>query len=496
MNRSTLRRLAILSTPLAGALLAAGCSLPKEPIARGQMASALTAPVAQVHQVAHHTADAPPAEMLPPPGAVKNVSAQRVVPIALDTVLRLAEEQNTQVAQAREQLNESQIEKCLADLSWLPCLNVGMAYFRHEGGIQNEDGTQITSSFGSAFPGLDMTARMDLKETLYQRISAERKVWQQQGELSRVTSDVLLEASSTYIDLLTARTSEAVMRRMEVYEKDMLKWAEATQKAEGKSAQALVENVKTVLAGREQSIRQARLQGDAASAKLAYLLGMGPDVLLEPVEASLTPITLVDADQPTEALVARALSAGPAVRELEQMVAVIQEGIDRANGPGKFLPVFEMKMIEGDFGAGPNSSMSWANRWDMGVQVKWDVAQLFTARDKMRQAESRLRQAELAHRDLQGKLTLGVQESQQAVQGNRKVISLSSDQVKHAMESYKLSDLRLKERIMGSSAAEVLSAIHVLELSQMASLNAIRAHNKAQVRLMVLMGAAAEPHHK
>ena len=51
---------------------------------------------------------------------------------------------------------------------------------------------------------------LDLKEAAYQRIDAERKVWQQKGDLSKVTSETLLDAAGTYIDLLTARSSEAV----------------------------------------------------------------------------------------------------------------------------------------------------------------------------------------------------------------------------------------------------------------------------------------------
>src|SRR5262245_48666777 len=50
------------------------------------------------------------------PAPVKTV---RQVPITLDTVLRLAEEQNRQIALARERVNEACAEKNLAGLSWL-----------------------------------------------------------------------------------------------------------------------------------------------------------------------------------------------------------------------------------------------------------------------------------------------------------------------------------------------------------------------------------------
>src|SRR5437868_6711514 len=138
------------------------------------------------------------ADCTAPPTAVTVPQAKpKVLPVDLDTVLRLAEEQNVQVALAREKLNESHAEKDLADLSWLPNIHAGLAFYRHEGGIQNEDGTLQRSSTGALFPALDIAARFDPRETAYQRINAERKLWQQKGELSRVTSETLPQAAET-----------------------------------------------------------------------------------------------------------------------------------------------------------------------------------------------------------------------------------------------------------------------------------------------------------
>ncbi len=482
------RRLLTGTIPLAGALLATGCGVSIDWMRDKPAPPAHSAHAPQVHQTAK-----PPIqgqtipETLPTPATVE--AAKRDVPISLDSVLHLAEEQNSQVALAREKLNESQIEQNLAHWSWLPSLYAGVAYYRHEGGIQNEDGTLEKSSSSALYPGVDLTARLDLRDTIFQRVNAERKMWQQQGELSRVTSDTLLEASSTYVDLLAARSSEVLFKKIETMEKDILKWAEGLAKGD-RNAEALVESLKAQLNGREQALTQARQQGDAAAAKLAYLLGMGPDVQLLPAETVLSPIDLVDANQPTDALVSRALQAGPGVRELEQMLAVIQNAMDAAAGPGRFLPVVEMRMMEGAFGAGPNSTLNWDNRWDMGVQMRWNLTELLTKNEKGRLASSKLEQVELGYRDLRGKLTLGVQEAQQTVQLSRRIIDLGGEQVKHAEKSYRLSDQRLKLRVEGSSPGEVIAAIRGLELAQVNALSAIRAYNKAQVRLMVLMGAA------
>ena len=74
----------------------------------------------------------------------------------LEAVFRLAEERNAQIALAREKVHESQIENDLAAKGWMPKVTAGVGYYRHEGGIQNEDGTLTRSSFGALYPGVDL----------------------------------------------------------------------------------------------------------------------------------------------------------------------------------------------------------------------------------------------------------------------------------------------------------------------------------------------------
>src|SRR5207245_5423615 len=83
------------------------------------------------------------------PTATRVAAEENRLPINLDTVFHLAEEQNSQVALARARVQEACAAKDIAATSWLPSLNVGTTYFRHEGGIANENGTITRSSFGT-----------------------------------------------------------------------------------------------------------------------------------------------------------------------------------------------------------------------------------------------------------------------------------------------------------------------------------------------------------
>ena len=52
----------------------------------------------------------------------------------------------------------------MAAKGWLPTVTAGVGYYRHEGGIQNEDGTLTRSSFGALYPGVDVHADFDVRE--------------------------------------------------------------------------------------------------------------------------------------------------------------------------------------------------------------------------------------------------------------------------------------------------------------------------------------------
>lgn len=458
-----------------GGLLATGVALFSPACAQFEPAAVLsTSPPPRVVRAAEGEAPALPAE------------APKVLPISLETVFRLAEEQNTQMSLARARVSEAVTEKEVVANNWLPNVYVGTSYYRHEGGIQEQDGRLIHSSFGALFGGLEVSSRYDIRELTFQRVNAERKVWQQRGELSRISAETLLDAATTYIDLLAARTGEAIATSTF---KDLESLLERTEKlaASEPPARADVHRIRAELHNRRAVVRKLREQAAAASAKLAYLLGLDPCVELVPVDQSLLPLELVNVEPPVCELVAQALTQGPGVRELEGLLGLIQESMAQAQGPGRFLPVLELRMAEGGFGAGPGSGLDWDNRWDLGLQARWNLTEFLTAREKRRLACVKLQQAQLAYQDLRGKLTLGVQEARETIVSEREQMHLSQKQIDEAKEAQRLSDERLRN-IPGTSASETLLSFQATALARLNYLNSVRAYDKAQVRLLLLLG--------
>jgi len=428
----------------------------------------------------------------PPRGEGESLQP-KLLPIGLDTVLRLAEEQNGQIALAREKVNEAFAGQDLAKSAWLPAINAGTAYYRHEGGIQNEDGTLTQSSTGAMLAGVELSGRLDLRQAVFAQVNAERKFWQNKGELSRIASETLLDAATTYIDLLTARNGEVIALRLVKNAEEMLAQARGVLKAEP-GTQFIVEGIEAEVFGLRQAARKLRQQGNAAGIKLAYLLGIGSGVELAPVDSKLVPFELVDANTPAEQLVNKAMTNGPGVRELEQLLAVINTAREQAKGPGRFMPVVEMRVLEGAFGAGPGSHLDWDNRLDLGVQARWNLTDAFTGRQQQRLAESRIQQVHLTYQDVRAKLAAGVQEAQEASLSGREEIRLAREAVRHADEGHKLSYRRLKDNATGSTTVEVMGYIHGLQSAYLNYLGVVSAYDKAQLRLLVLTGGAGSGH--
>ena len=412
-------------------------------------------------------------------------SAPAPTPVNLDAIFRLAEEKNAQIALAREKVHESALEGQLAAKAWLPTVTAGIGYYRHEGGIQNEDGTLTRSSFGALYPGVDVHADFDVRQATFARIDAARKRWQERGELSRVNYETLLDAANTYIDLLSAAAARRWPKNWTSTSTTYSSCAEGSAASGGK---VLVESVQAELSGSAQARAKLRQQGDAASAKLAYLLGLDPQCPLVPVDETLTPIDVVDATPPTPVLVAQALTDGPGIHELQGLIRIIDCGMAEMSGPKRFLPTFGLCATEGAFARGPGSNLEFSNRFDLGLQARWNLTDLFKAGDVKRIAESKRLQVELSYEDVRGKLTLGVRESRDEILSGREQIEQASEQIRRASEAYRLSKLRVEENVPGSSPAEVSLALRGLAQAHGSYISTVNAYKKAQIRLLLLLG--------
>jgi outer membrane protein TolC len=443
----------------------------------------------------------PPAEVIyearqepRPPEVVRaanpTAATGKNVPISLDTVLRLAQDQNGQVRLARMKLDDATMDRQWTDKHWLPDLSVGMGTYRHDGGIQDFQGNLVRSDYSSALAGVEVTGKYDWKEVLLRRVEAERRVWQQKGELSKLTSENLLDATTTYITLVAARSGVAISLETEIRLKDLLDQTVKLAKIDsGLSVE--VSRIETELMAQTVLTVKLREASKASAAKLAYLLGLDPCCDFAIADGKLVPIHLIDAKEPVQKLVDQALNRGPGVRELEGLLRAVEAARGSNYGLTHWMPSVEVSLVEGGFGASPTGQQyAWANRFDAGIHVKWSLSEFAYSQQRRHQADANIQQVRVTIEDLRSKLTLGVQEAREAIHSGAEQIELAEKHIRYAEESYRLSDQRLKQNIKGRSASEVLLALRTLGGARLEYLQAVRDHNRAQLRLFVLVGAS------
>ncbi len=270
----------------------------------------------------------------------------------------------------------------------------------------------------------------------------------------------------------------------------ILKVSESIYKTD-KQAEILVETMQAEMSNRRQGLDQVRQQAAGAAANLAYLLGLGPNAKPVPMDKLLAPIDLVDIGSSADELVARALANGPGVHELESLLATVHRGIDQSQGITRLLPVVHLGVVEGAFGAGVGGSLSFDNRLDIGLTARWSLTDLMNRDNKRAKVDSQRQQVELTLEDLRGGLAAKVREARETIVHGRDQIANLTEQIKHASNVYRLSKRRFDED-RRQYFSEILQSIRLLEQAHLQYLKAINDYNKAQVRLMVLLGTTGK----
>jgi hypothetical protein len=154
----------------------------------------------------------------------------------------------------------------------------------------------------------------------------------------------------------------------------------------------------------------------------------------------------------------------------------------------------ELGVAEGAFGAGPGDDMRWDNRLDIVLQARWNITDLFTARDRSRIAQSKEQQAQLSYQDLRAKLAMGVQESQKAVLFGGEQIRLGESQKEKALAAYKYGRGLFDNNPKQASVGNVLFAIKSQSAARFDWIRAVRNYDQAQLRLFILTGQVSGAH--
>jgi outer membrane protein TolC len=413
-------------------------------------------------------------------------------PIDLVSALRLANAGNPTIALARERIQEAAARLRQAEVLWLPNLQGGPTYLRHDGQIQNATGFVFNTNKQafSILGGADLS--VNPAEAIFGRLIARRLLDATRASAQAVTQDLQLEVASTYLDLLRVYGMLAINADTLSKAEEMLHAAEAASRRGLGKTGADPNRARTERDLRKQE--RIDLEGQAAtvSARLAQLLLLEPTVDLRPVESAVLPITLVPDDAPLEELIATGLLNRPELAESRALVAAAITRWRQAR-VGPFIPRLDVSYFAGDFGGGINSQMShFDGRGDALVQATWTLRNFGLGdRAEAQARRSQYRQASLHIVEVQAQVGAEVTAAAKQARAHLRTWQTSEEAVHQAEEMWR--KLRKLAFMVGMPAPqydpiEPLLAEQALDQARKQYLTEVIEYNRAQFRLYTAMG--------
>ncbi|MDG3004618.1 TolC family protein [Paludisphaera mucosa] len=307
----------------------------------------------------------------------------RRFPINLAAALRLADARPLIVAAAQAGVWVSEAELTRAKLLWVPTLNIGFDYVRHDGGGPDfNKGIMTAPSVNFFYGGGGLTGTLYTADAIFQPLAARQVLNAAHWNIQAAKNDALLQTSDAYFRvhqyrgtyagaLYSVRRGRELVGRIQDLSRDLVPKVE-------------IDRARNMLADLEQKAVLAQQEWRVAGADLTQVLRLDPRAVVEPLEHDHAQITLIDPGRTLDDLMPVALVNRP---ELAAHQALVQAAVlqIRAQKWSPLIPTFRLNGFQtpseliqaGIFGLGPNASMNqWRGRADVSIQSLWELEAL------------------------------------------------------------------------------------------------------------------------
>lgn len=320
--------------------------------------------------------DDPPIQMRPTPPEPTDVP----LPINLATALRLADARPLIVAAAQASVWVAEAQLTRAKVLWVPALNVGFDYLRHDGGGPDfNKGIMTAPSVNFFYAGGGMWQNVALTDAYFEPLAARQVLNARQFDIQTAKNDALMMTADAYFKVHQYRgmyggTLYAVERGHELVDRIRLLSKELVPKIE-------IDRAENLVADLEQRATSARQSWRVHSADLTQVLRLDPRAVVVPLEPDHLQVTLIDPARPLDDLIPIGLTNRPELASSQAIVraalAKIRQEKLRPLLPSILINGFQTpyEMIQaGIFGLGPNSSLNqWKGRVDLSYQPLWQL---------------------------------------------------------------------------------------------------------------------------
>jgi outer membrane protein TolC len=448
------------------------------------------------------------AESLPArsPAASIEPSERDHAPISLPAALALATSHpwDVQIAETRIQQAAAQRER--AEWLWLPHLQSGVDYFRHDGQIQDIVGTVFTTSRTSLLLGAGPMLTLPTSEALYAPLAA-RQVEAASRAMAQATRDeVTLSVAIAYMNVQQSRGEVAAALETLTLAEDLVRRVEKL--APDLAPEVEIDRSRAEQARRRIQLASAHERWRVASADLARILRLPATFVLEPIEPPTLQIPLVDPNLPTADLIAIGLTYRP---ELASHQALVQAALARVRQERErpWWPTVAMRgvgsntpgLAGGFFGGGINDQFGqFGPRFSVDLQAVWELQNLGLGnRAQVRERQAEQQRAFLELQRTQEQIQAEVVQAQaQAAQAEvRRRAAQDGLQAAQQTARKNLEGLAQTKRlgealVLVFRPAEAVAAITQLDLAYRDWYQATADVNRAQFRLYRALGHPAE----
>jgi len=345
-------------------------------------------------QTASPPAPLPPAlphTPIPPPRPASDFGAVKLkpapleptdlrFPINLATALRLSDARPLIVAAAQASVWVAEAQLTRAKVLWVPQLNLGFDYIRHDGGGPDfNKGIMTAPSVNYFYGGAGMWEIQALTDVIFEPLAARQVLNSRQADIQAAKNDSLFMTAEAYFSVhqyrgMYAGALYAVERGHDLVDRISRLSKDLVPRVE-------VDRARNMVADLEQQATSAREMWRVHSANLTQVLRLDPRAVVVPLEHDHLQITLIDPARPLDDLIPVGLTNRPELASHQALVQAVAARIRRERGrillPSILINGFQTpdELIQaGIFGMGPNNKLNqWIGRDDLSYQVMWEL---------------------------------------------------------------------------------------------------------------------------
>jgi outer membrane protein TolC len=430
------------------------------------------------------------------------------LPINLATAMQLSGARPLDIAAATAQVEQALALQLQAGALWIPNLDGGVDYFRHDGVQQNIfTGPNFQKGRQSFFVGGGPSLSVGLTDAIFAPLAARRVVASRRADLQTARNDSLFAVTRAFFDLQAARGRLLGVRAASVRAEMLVTFARGL--APSLIPPLEINRAQTELQSLRQTQQVAIRDWRVASARLAEVLLLDPATLLEPIEPPFLQVTLVPSERSPDELMPIALQNRPEIASRRELVAAAEQ-ILRREKSRPFLPnliavspaTATGSLAAGNFSAGANRSLgSNGSRFDIEVAAVWELQNGGVGnigRIRQSRAEQEVASIELTRTVFRVKSE--VSQAVARLQTARVRVVETEEGVRQAIESADKNFIGLRETTRPAGELlrlvvrpqEVVQAIEALNVAYQQYSDAVNEYNVDQFEVYRALGQPAQ----